>query len=81
MPLLFGSYEYQSVLALVSVFQDKGPYGRIVHLQPVEGREGSPVMGQAAPGSLTGEPVPEWSSFPGNPGGLCLGRLILLTDG
>ncbi|WP_151732948.1 glycoside hydrolase family 43 protein [Paenibacillus tengchongensis] len=41
-------------------FQDKGPYGRIVHLQPVEWRDGWPVMGRAAAGSLTGEPVAKW---------------------
>lgn len=41
-------------------FQDKSTYGRIVHLQPVEWREGWPVMGQAAAGSLTGAPVTEW---------------------
>jgi beta-xylosidase len=38
-------------------FQDAGVYGRIVHLQPVEWRDGWPLMG-AVNGSLTtGEPV------------------------
>lgn len=41
-------------------FQDKGAYGRIVHLQPVEWRDGWPVMGAADPHSLTGEPVAKW---------------------
>ncbi len=38
-------------------FQDKGAYGRVVHLQPVQWVKGWPVMGVAKSGSLCGEPV------------------------
>ncbi len=38
-------------------FQDKGPYGRIVHLQPVVWRDDWPVMGDDPDGDGTGEPV------------------------
>ncbi|MFZ5494766.1 MAG: glycoside hydrolase 43 family protein [Verrucomicrobiota bacterium] len=38
-------------------FQDKGAYGRVVHLQPVVWRDGWPVMGHDADGDGTGEPV------------------------
>ncbi len=38
-------------------FQDKGAYGRVVHLQPVQWANGWPVMGAAKSGSLCGEPV------------------------
>ncbi|MEK7781676.1 MAG: glycoside hydrolase 43 family protein [Verrucomicrobiota bacterium] len=38
-------------------FQDVGLYGRIVHLQPVEWREGWPVMGAFHGGVKAGEPV------------------------
>ena len=38
-------------------FQDKGAYGRIVHLQPVVWRDGWPVMGEAADGAGPGQPV------------------------
>jgi beta-xylosidase len=38
-------------------FQDKGAYGRVVHLQPVAWRDGWPVIGQDADGDGTGEPV------------------------
>ncbi|WNS43984.1 family 43 glycosylhydrolase [Paenibacillus sp. MMS20-IR301] len=41
-------------------FQDKGAYGRIIHLQPVEWVDGWPVMGEAPAGSLTGQPVSGW---------------------
>lgn len=39
-------------------FQDRGPYGRIVHLQPVAWRQGWPVIGSDPDGDGTGEPVP-----------------------
>jgi beta-xylosidase len=42
-------------------FQDRGAYGRIVHLQPVAWRDGWPVMGVDADGDGTGEPVLEWT--------------------
>lgn len=38
-------------------FQDKGPYGRVVHLNPVNWVKGWPVMGVAKKGALCGEPV------------------------
>lgn len=41
-------------------FQDRGAYGRIVHLQPMTWRDGWPVMGVDADGDGTGEPVAEW---------------------
>ncbi len=41
-------------------FQDKGPYGRISHLQPVEWYEGWPFIGQEQNGDGIGEPVEQW---------------------
>jgi beta-xylosidase len=38
-------------------FQDRGAYGRIVHLQPMRWRDGWPVMGTDADGDGTGNPV------------------------
>jgi beta-xylosidase len=38
-------------------FQDKGPYGRVVHLQPMRWSDDWPVMGVDADGDGTGEPV------------------------
>jgi len=38
-------------------FQDKGAYGRIVHLQPVVWRDDWPVMGDDSDGDGTGQPV------------------------
>ncbi|MBT30270.1 MAG: glycoside hydrolase [Thalassobius sp.] len=38
-------------------FQDKGAYGRIVHLQPMKWINDWPVMGNDADGDGTGEPV------------------------
>jgi beta-xylosidase len=40
-------------------FQDRGPYGRIVHLQPVEWSDGWPVIGADKDGDGVGEPVAE----------------------
>ncbi len=37
-------------------FQDRGPYGRIVHLQPVNWIDNWPVMGNDKDGDGTGEP-------------------------
>ncbi|HKG90946.1 MAG TPA: glycoside hydrolase 43 family protein [Gemmatimonadaceae bacterium] len=43
-------------------FQDRGPYGRIVHLQPMVWRaDGWPVIGRDPDGDGTGEPVAEWA--------------------
>ncbi|HEV7698800.1 MAG TPA: glycoside hydrolase 43 family protein [Pyrinomonadaceae bacterium] len=38
-------------------FQDKGPYGRVVHLQPTNWKNGFPVIGRDTDGDGTGEPV------------------------
>lgn len=38
-------------------FQDRGAYGRIVHLQPVVWKNGFPVIGRDQDGSGTGDPV------------------------
>lgn len=38
-------------------FQDKGAYGRVVHLQPVVWKNGFPVIGSDPDGDGTGEPV------------------------
>lgn len=38
-------------------FQDKGPYGRVLHLNPVEWLEGWPVIGSDPDGDGCGEPV------------------------
>jgi beta-xylosidase len=38
-------------------FQDKGPYGRVVHLQPMKWRNDWPVIGSDADGDGKGEPV------------------------
>ncbi len=38
-------------------FQDTGVYGRVVHLQPVEWREGWPLMGRQTAEREVGEPV------------------------
>jgi beta-xylosidase len=38
-------------------FQDVGVYGRVVHLQPVQWRDGWPLVGTVIGDQLTGEPV------------------------
>lgn len=38
-------------------FQDRGPYGRVVHLQPMVWNDDWPVIGADADGDGTGEPV------------------------
>lgn len=38
-------------------FQDKGPYGRVVHLQPTVWKNGFPVIGSDPDGDGTGKPV------------------------
>ena len=44
-------------------FQDKGAYGRIVHLQPmVWGADGWPVIGEDPDGNGVGQPVAKWKS-------------------
>ena len=41
-------------------FQDRGAYGRIVHLQPVIWKDGWPYMGSDMNDDGIGEPVPKW---------------------
>ena len=41
-------------------FQDKGPFGRVVHLQPAAWKNGFPVAGADPDGDGTGEPVDRW---------------------
>ena len=41
-------------------FQDRDAYGRIVHLQPVEWKDGWPLMGEDINNDGIGEPVMEW---------------------
>jgi len=41
-------------------FQDRGIYGRIVHLQPVRWKDGWPIIGQDKNNDGIGEPVMEW---------------------
>jgi len=41
-------------------FQDRGPFGRVVHLQPVEWVDGWPMMGVDPDGDGIGEPVLSW---------------------
>jgi len=38
-------------------FQDKGAYGRVVHLQPMRWRDGWPIIGEDGPHAGTGQPV------------------------
>jgi beta-xylosidase len=38
-------------------FQDKGAYGRVVHLQPMQWKDGWPVIGEDKDGDGVGEPV------------------------
>lgn len=38
-------------------FQDKGAYGRVVHLQPMRWRDGWPIIGEDGPQAGTGQPV------------------------
>ncbi len=41
-------------------FQDRGPFGRVVHLQPVRWGDGWPEIGLDLDGDGVGEPVPAW---------------------
>jgi len=41
-------------------FQDRGPYGRITHLQPMAWKDEWPVIGRDADGDGVGEPVLHW---------------------
>jgi beta-xylosidase len=38
-------------------FQDQGPYGRVVHLEPMRWHDGWPVVGDDPKGTGTGQPV------------------------
>lgn len=42
-------------------FQEKQPYGRIVHLQPAQWKDDWIVIGEDEDGDGTGEPVREWA--------------------
>ncbi|SNT38293.1 Beta-xylosidase [Granulicella rosea] len=50
-------------------FQSRGPHGRILHLEPVRWDDDWPVMGDAAPGEKTGQPV-AYAPIPRHPGPL-----------
>ena len=41
-------------------FQDRGPHGRIVHLQPAVWKNGFPLIGADPDGDGTGDPVPRF---------------------
>ena len=41
-------------------FQDRGVYGRILHLQPMTWQDGWPVMGEAIDRDGVGQPVAHW---------------------
>ena len=43
-------------------FQDRGAFGRIVHLQPMQWRDGWPVIGSDPDGDGIGEPVDDASA-------------------
>ena len=43
-------------------FQDKGAYGRIVHLQPMAWKDGWPVIGEDPDGDGVGQPVRAWTA-------------------
>ena len=43
-------------------FQDKGAYGRIVHLQPMVWKDGWPVIGEDPDGDGVGQPVRAWTA-------------------
>jgi beta-xylosidase len=47
-------------------FQSRGAHGRIVHLEPVRWQDDWPIIGEAAKGATTGEPVPS-GPIPGHP--------------
>lgn len=42
-------------------FQDKGPYGRVVHLQPMRWKDGWPIVGIDQDGDGIGEPVERYA--------------------
>lgn len=42
-------------------FQSRGAHGRIVHLEPVRWEDDWPIIGKAAEGATTGEPVAEYA--------------------
>jgi beta-xylosidase len=41
-------------------FQDKAAYGRVVHLQPMQWKDGWPMMGEDPDGDGIGQPVGSW---------------------
>ena len=51
-------------------FQDRDLYGRVVHLQPVQWRDGWPEIGEAIDSDGCGRPVPEYGMPPGESQGI-----------
>lgn len=51
-------------------FQDKGAYGRVVHLQPMRWRDGWPVIGEDKDGTGVGEPVQTYAKPAGKDRGI-----------
>lgn len=56
-----GMVELESGESWFVHFQDKDPYGRIVHLQPVHWIDGWPLIGADQNGDNIGEPVSEYA--------------------
>lgn len=54
-----GLVELESDESWFMHFQDRGPYGRVVHLEPVTWSDGWPLMGVDLDGDGVGEPVSE----------------------
>ena len=42
-------------------FQDRGPYGRIIHLQPLDWKNDWPFIGVEQNGDGIGEPIEVWN--------------------
>lgn len=59
-------------------FQDRGPYGRVVHLQPMQWINDWPVIGTADDGDGRGEPVPAFQKP--NVGLRCYRRVFQTSD-
>ncbi|MDF2723416.1 MAG: glycoside hydrolase [Paenibacillus sp.] len=55
-----GLVELESGQSWFIHFQDKGAYGRILHLQPVHWEDGWPLIGTDEDGDGVGEPVQRW---------------------
>lgn len=57
-------------------FQDRGPYGRVTHLQPVAWEDGWPVIGEDPDGDGVGQPILEHAL----PGTAMRGEISLTRD-